>query len=162
MSVAEAAHRPAHRGRALKLWLGFLIVILGGLGLAWAGAESVKSRVVQVTTVQPGSGPLIQPQDGVLIEYTGKLENGTVFDSTEGKGPAPLLVGQVIPGFAEGLTRMQQGGRYKLHIPSDLAYGANPPSGGPIPPNADLEFDIHVVQVAPNAAAMMQGGAPQQ
>ena len=90
------------------------------------------------------------------------VENGTVFDSTEGKGPAPLLVGQVIPGFAEGLTRMQQGGRYKLHIPSDLAYGANPPSGGPIPPNADLEFDIHVVQVAPNAAAMMQGGAPQQ
>jgi len=162
MSVAEAAHRPAHRGRAAKLWLGFLFVILAGAGLAWAGAQSVKSRTVQVETVQPGSGPMIQPQDGVLIEYTGKLENGTVFDTTEGKGPAPLLVGQVIPGFAEGLTRMQQGGRYKLHIPSDLAYGANPPSGGPVPPNADLEFDIHVVQVAPNAAAMMQSGAPQQ
>lgn len=157
MSVAEAAHRPAHRGRVLKLWLGFLIVIASGIGLAWASAESVKSKVVQVETLQAGSGPAIQAEDGVIIEYTGKLENGTVFDTTEGKGPAPLLVSQVIPGFAEGLARMQQGGRYKLHIPSELAYGANPPAGGPVPPNADLDFDIHVVQVIPNAASMVQG-----
>ena len=161
MSVAEAAHRPDHRGRAFKLWLGFLFIIASGIGLAWASAETVKSKVVQVETLKPGTGALIQTQDGVLIEYTGKLENGTVFDSTKGKGPAPLLVSQVIPGFAQGLTRMQQGGRYKLHIPSDLAYGANPPAGGPVPPNADLDFDIDVIQVVPNAAAMMQG-QPQQ
>jgi len=161
MSVAEAAHRPDHRGRAFKLWLGFLFVIASGIGLAWASAETVKSKVVQVETLKPGTGALIQTQDGVLIEYTGKLENGTVFDSTKGKGPAPLLVSQVIPGFAQGLTRMQQGGRYKLHIPCDLAYGANPPAGGPVPPNADLDFDIDVIQVVPNAATMMQG-QPQQ
>ena len=157
MSVAEAAHRPASRGRAVKLWLGFLIVIAAGIGLAWLGTQSVRDRTVQVQTVQAGSGPNIGLQDGVLIEYEGRLEDGTVFDSSGDRGPVPLLAGQVIPGFAEALTRMQKGGKYKIRIPSDLAYGASPPAGGPIPPNADLEFDVHVVQIVPNAA-LMQGG----
>ena len=124
----------------MKLWLGFLIVIAAGVGLAWLGAETVRGKVVQVETVKAGSGPMIQHQDGVIIEYTGRLADGTVFDTTEGKGPAPLLVGQVIPGFAEGLTHMQQGGRYKLHIPSDLAYGADVAPGSPIPPNAPAKL----------------------
>ena len=162
MSVAEAAHRPARTGRGAKLWLGFILVIAAGLGLAWLGVQSVNRRVVQVETVQAGSGPRIQPQDGVLIDYEGRLDNGTVFDTSSGKGPVPLIASQVIPGFAEALSRMQKGGRYHIRIPSSLAYGATPPQGGPIPPNADLQFDVHVVQVVPNAALMQQGGAPQQ
>jgi FKBP-type peptidyl-prolyl cis-trans isomerase FkpA len=71
-----------------------------------------------------------------------------------------MIAGQVIPGFAQALTQMQKGGRYKVQIPSRLAYGAEPPAGGPIPPNANLEFDVHVVQIVPNAALMQ--GAPQQ
>ena len=134
MSVAEAAHRPANRGRAVKLWLGFLLIIAAG----------------------------VMPNDGVLIEYEGRLEDGKTFDSSEGKGPVPLLAGQTIPGFAEALSKMQRGGRYHVHIPARLAYGANPPQGGPIPPNADLEYDVRLVQIVPNAAAMMQGGPPQQ
>jgi FKBP-type peptidyl-prolyl cis-trans isomerase FkpA len=55
---------------------------------------------------------------------------------------------------------MQKDGRYKIRIPSELAYGATPPPGAPIPPNADLDFDVHVVQVVPNAAAMMGGAVP--
>jgi FKBP-type peptidyl-prolyl cis-trans isomerase FkpA len=155
MSVAEAAHRPAKSGPAVKLWLGFLTVIAAGIGLAWLGAEGVRSRIVQVETVKGGNGPLIQPQDGVLIEYEGHLEDGKVFDSSQGR-PVPLLANQVIPGFAEALSRMQEGGRYKIRIPSRLAYGAKPPEGGPIPPDADLQFDVHIVKVVPNAAAMMQ------
>ncbi|HEX6072776.1 MAG TPA: FKBP-type peptidyl-prolyl cis-trans isomerase [Sphingomicrobium sp.] len=161
MSVAEAAQRPASKGRAVTLWLGFIIIIAAGFGLAWLGAQSVKARVVQVQTVKAGEGPLIRPEDGVLIEYEGRLENGTVFESTDGKGPVPLIAGQTVPGFTEALTRMQRGGRYRIHIPAKLAYGANPPPGAPIPPNADLEFDVHVVQIVPNAASMMQG-QPQQ
>lgn len=160
MSVAEAAHRPRQRGRAVKLWLGFLLVIAAGIGLAWLGAQSVRSRVVQVQTIKAGSGPTIQPQDGVLIEYEGRLEDGKVFESTAGRGPVPLIAGQTVPGFTQALSQMQQGGRYRIHIPSKLAYGANPPQGAPIPPNADLDFDIHVVQVVPNAALMQ--GSPQQ
>ena len=165
MSVAEAAHRPDRRGRAVSLWIGFLLVIGAGVALAWLGAHSVRQRTVQVETLEPGQGPMVQPQDGVLIDYEGRLADGKVFDSSAGKGPVPVLVSQVIPGFAEALIRMQEGGRYKIHIPSKLGYGANVPAGGPIPPNADLDFDVKVVKVVPNAAAMMQsggGGAPPQ
>ena len=160
MSVAEAAHRPANSGRAVRLWLGFLLLVAAGLGLAFWGSSKVRAQTVQVETVQAGSGPVIKPEDGVLIEYEGRLTDGTVFDSSAGRGPTPMLVGQVIPGFAEALTRMQKGGKYKIQIPSKLAYGANPQPGSPIPPNADLDFDVHVVQIVPNAAAMM-GGQPQ-
>jgi FKBP-type peptidyl-prolyl cis-trans isomerase FkpA len=87
-----------------------------------------------------------------------------VFDSSGPKGPVPLLANQVISGFADALTRMQEGGRYKVHIPAKLGYGAHPPEGGPIPPNADLDFDIKVVKVVPNAALMqqMQQGGQQE
>ena len=155
MSVAEAAHRPAHRGTVVRLCFGLLLLIGAGIALAWFGAQSVRAKTVQVETIQPGSGPTINLEDGVFIEYEGRLEDGTVFDTSAGRGPTPMLAGQVIPGFAEALTRMQKGGRYRIHIPSKLAYGANPQPGSPIPPNADLNFDVHVVEVVPNAANMM-------
>jgi FKBP-type peptidyl-prolyl cis-trans isomerase FkpA len=162
VSVAEAAHRPDHRGRGAALWIGFLLVIAAGIGLAWLGAHSVRQRTVQVETVKAGAGPTIHSEDGVLVEYEGRLSDGKVFDSSAGKGPVPLLANQVIPGFAEALSRMQEGGQYKVHIPSKLAYGASPPPGAPIPPNADLDYDVSVVKVVPNAALMQQGGPPQQ
>jgi FKBP-type peptidyl-prolyl cis-trans isomerase FkpA len=162
VSVAEAAHRPDARGRAAALWIGFLLVIAAGVALAWFGAHSVRQRTVQVETVQPGKGPTIQSQDGVLIDYEGRLSDGKVFDSSAGKGPVPLLANQVIPGFADALTRMQEGGHYKIHIPAKLAYGANPPPGAPIPPNADLDYDIRIVKVVPNAALMQGSSAPPQ
>ena len=161
MSVAEAAHRPANTGRAVKLWLAILLLVAAGVGLAWWGANNVRSKTVQVETVQAGSGPNVKLDDAVLIEYEGRLADGTVFDSSAGRGPTPMVPGAVIPGFAEALTRMQKGGKYKIHIPSDLAYGPNPQSGGPIPPNADLDFDVHVVDVAPGAGAAMLAGAGQ-
>ena len=163
MSVAEAAHRPDHRGRAVALWIGFILLIAAGVGLAWVGAHSVRQRTVQVDTVQAGSGPMIKAQDGVLIEYEGRLTDGKVFDSSAGKGPIPLIASQVIPGFADALARMQEGGSYKIHIPAKLAYGANPPPGAPIPANADLDYDVKVVKVVPNAALMQGAGqAPPQ
>jgi FKBP-type peptidyl-prolyl cis-trans isomerase FkpA len=161
MPAAEAAPRPASTGRGLKLWLGFLLLIASGVALAWAGTDAVRAKVVQVDTIRAGSGPTIKLEDGVLIEYEGRLSDGTVFDSSAGRGPTPMIAGQVIPGFAQALTQMQKGGKYKIHIPSDLAYGANPQPGGPIPPNADLDFDVEIVQVVPNAAAMMGGAGAQ-
>ena len=156
MTTADAASRPAPSRRGAKLWLGFLIVIAAGILLAWWGSQSVRSRVVQVDTVQAGTGPTVQPNDGVVIEYEGRLEDGTVFDTSQGRGPAMLLASQTIPGFAQALARMNKGGRYKVWIPSRLAYGATPPQGGPVPANANLEFDVRVVEVVPNAAALMQ------
>ena len=161
MSAAEAAHRPGGRGRAVKLWLAFLALIAAGVGLAWAGTVPLKGETtpngVRIRPLEKGTGPFIQPVDGVVLDYEGRLANGTVFDdSARHGGPQPMLAGQVIPGFAEALTKMQKGGRYKIHIPGAQAYGPNPPQGSPFGPNADLDFDIHIVQIVPNAALMQQ------
>ena len=166
MSVSETAHRSSSRGRALKVTVGLLAVIGAGVGLAYVGtaplqAETTKNGV-RIRTVEPGSGAFIQPVDGVLVEYEGRLADGTVFDdSARHGGPQPMIAGQVIPGFAEALSKMQKGGKYKIHIPGSQAYGANPPPGSPFGPNADLDFDVHIVEIAPNAALMSgAGGAP--
>ena len=157
MSVSTLAH-PQRRSSG-KLWLALLLLVAAGVALAWFGAGSLRGETtasgLQFRTVAAGEGALIKPVDGVLIEYEGRLEDGTVFDTSEGRGPTPMIAGQVIPGFAEALTKMQKGGRYAIRIPSALAYGATPPPG-PIPPNADLEFDVHIVQVVPDAALMTQ------
>ena len=165
MSVSQVPLRPLKRGSLAKLWLGIGLLIAAGILLAWTGAGAMRGETTATglgfRTVQAGEGPLIKPVDGVLIEYEGRLEDGTVFDSSRGE-PVPMIAGQVIPGFAEALQKMQSGGRYKIRIPGDLAYGASPPPGSPIPPNAALEFDVHVVQVVPDAALMQQQMQQQQ
>jgi FKBP-type peptidyl-prolyl cis-trans isomerase FkpA len=158
MTVSQVPLRPIAKGSLVKLWLAVAALVALAYGLAYFGAGQFKT--VKVETVAPGTGPLISEVDGVIIEYTGRTENGTVFDTTDGRGPAPFLVMQVVPGFKQALTQMQQGGRYKIVIPGRLAYGKNPPQGSPIGPNEDLSFDVHVLQVAPNAALTM--GAAQQ
>lgn len=164
MSATTADSRSDRRGRNGKLWLAIAAIIAAAVALAWIGAGSLGGETtesgLEFRTIEEGSGPLIQAVDGVLIEYEGRLEDGTVFDSSEGRGPTPMIAGQVIPGFAEALTMMQEGGRYRVRIPSDLAYGSSPPQGSPIPPDSNLIFDVQVVQVVPNAALMM-GGPPQ-
>ena len=160
MSVSTLAH-PQRRSSG-KLWLALLLLIGAGVALAWFGAGSLRGETtasgLQFRTIEAGTGDPIKAVDGVLIEYEGRLEDGTVFDTSEGRGPTPMIAGQVIPGFAEALTKMQKGGRYRIKIPSELGYGATPQPGSPIPPNANLEFDVHVVQVVPNAA-LMQGAS---
>lgn len=167
MPASEAANSPGKGAGSATIWLGLALVLVAALALAWIGAGSMRGETtasgLQFRTIEEGSGPEIQPVDGVLIEYEGRLEDGTVFDTSEGRGPTPMIAGQVIPGFAEALTRMQQGGEYRVRIPARLAYDATPPPGSPIPPNADLTFDVEVVQVVPNAALMMdaqQGQLP--
>ncbi|MFL6779438.1 MAG: hypothetical protein ACJ8E8_10415, partial [Sphingomicrobium sp.] len=97
MSVTQVPLRPVAKGSLLKLWLAIAALIAIAFGVAYAGAGQLKS--VTVDTVAAGSGPLIGEMDGVIIEYTGKTKAGAVFDTTEGRGPAPFLVMQVVPGF---------------------------------------------------------------
>jgi FKBP-type peptidyl-prolyl cis-trans isomerase FkpA len=156
MSVSTTAPR---RSPALaKFWIGIVFLVAVGVAIAWLGAGAMRGETlpsgVGIRTVEQGSGAQIGLQDGVLIEYEGRLDDGTVFESTAGRGPAPILVNQTIPGFTEALTHMREGGSYTITIPSHLAYGETPPPG--LPPHADLEFDIRVVQVVPNAGAAAQ------
>ena len=162
MSATQVPIQPVARATRLRLGFGLLLLILAGMLLAWFGAGQLRGEVtpggVQFRTVVEGEGPVITAQDGVLIEYVGRLPDGTQFESTEGR-PAPLLVNQVVPGFAEALQQMRKGGRYKIRIPAAQAYGENPPPGSPIPPNTDLLFDIKVIEVVRGAAAMAGPGA---
>ena len=163
MSVAEAAKRPEHRGRAGGIWIALIVLVAAGIGLAWLGAGPLRGETtdsgLRIRTVEKGEGPYVQSVDGVLVEYEGRLGDGTVFDdSARHGGPQPMIAGQVIPGFAEALGKMQKGGKYKIHIPGKLAYGDSPPAGSPFGKNEDLDFDVHIVQIVPNAALMTQGG----
>ncbi len=101
-------------------------------------------------TLRPGTGAKPTAADQVLVTYEGHLADGTLFDASP--QPTAFPVGGVVPGFAEALQLMQKGGRYRFWIPSALAYGAEGIPGA-IPPNAELEFIVTLVDMRPTPPA---------
>lgn len=88
--------------------------------------------------------------DTVVVDYIGMLTNGTEFDNSVKRGqPATFPLNGVIKGWTEILQHMTKGAHWKVYIPSDLAYGENPPPGAPIPPNAVLVFEITLKDIKP-------------
>ncbi|MEP6983316.1 MAG: FKBP-type peptidyl-prolyl cis-trans isomerase [Sphingomicrobium sp.] len=165
MSVAEAAHRPAGSGRTVALWLGFLFIIAAGIGLAWIGAGSLRPIVtesgLQFRAVKSGTGEPITRADAALLDYILTTDDGTVIDSSEShNGPQPFTMDQVYPGFAEAMSRMQDGGEYRFTMPQRLAFGNGAPPPG-FPKNSGLTFDVRVRKIARGGAAMMQQMQPQ-
>ncbi|MFI8647766.1 FKBP-type peptidyl-prolyl cis-trans isomerase, partial [Pseudomonas iridis] len=111
-----------------------------------AGVTTTASGL-QYEVVKKADGAQPKPTDVVTVHYTGKLTNGTVFDSSVERGsPIDLPVSGVIPGWVEGLQLMHVGEKYKLYIPSDLAYGAQSPSPA-IPANSVLVFDLELLAI---------------
>lgn len=101
---------------------------------------------LQYEVLEEGKGLKPSATDSVTVHYTGKLINGTVFDSSEERGePATFGVNQVIPGWVEALQMMNEGSKWRLFIPSELAYGTNPVPG--IGPNQTLLFDVTLLKV---------------
>lgn len=108
---------------------------------------SVLPSGLQYKVLQEGNGPKPAAGDKVTVHYTGKLINGKVFDSSVERGqPATFGVNQVIPGWTEALQLMSVGSKYKLFIPSDLAYGERG-AGGDIGPNETLIFDVELISI---------------
>lgn len=102
---------------------------------------------LQYEVLQMGKGPKPTATDTVSVNYKGTLLNGKQFDSSYDRGqPAEFPVGGVIPGWTEALQLMPEGSRWKLYIPSELAYGAQG-AGADIPGNSTLVFEVELLKV---------------
>ncbi len=111
--------------------------------------DNVKSTEsgLQYIVEKEGTGASPSATDEVTVHYTGRLLDGTVFDSSVSRGePATFPLNRVIPGWTEGLQLMKEGGKNVFFIPSDLAYGAQ---GVPnaIPPHSTLIFEVELIKV---------------
>jgi len=132
-----------------------LLVLLLGVALVFAACSGGKSDLEGDETGSETQNPaatsdVAQPGDMVSVEYTGKFEDGTVFDTSEGRGPLQFQVGtgQMIQGFDEAVLGMKVGESKTVTLPPEKAYGE---AGSPpiIPPNATLIFDITLVRLTP-------------
>lgn len=114
-----------------------------------AGVKTTASGLQYIMETE-GTGATPKKDDVVKVHYKGTLTNGEQFDSSYDRGqPAEFPVGGVIPGWTEALQLMKVGGKAKLFIPPELAYG---PSGRPgIPPNSVLVFDVELIEVVKQA-----------
>ena len=176
--VTRVPVKPVARGSLVMLFLGILI----GLAIAGAFAWYTAPKGVSVDEIRAGTGDNPKATDVVFDNYTRKLADGTVFDQSQpiplpvqGILPegTPLPLENMVPGFREAALQMQRGGKYTVEIPADKAYGAegriNPQTGEGVPPNADLTFEIELVDFMPMAEVerrwlqlqqMMQQQAP--
>ena len=144
--ITRVPLQPIARGSTTRIWVGV------GLALALALVLAFVARFhgLVVDTVKPGTGPSPTAADVVLVNYVGHLGNGKEFDKGD-KVAIPLDA--VVPGFSQGVQKMQKGGKYKLTIPANLGYGDK--ATGPIPANSDLVFDIELLDYM-NAAQLRQ------
>jgi FKBP-type peptidyl-prolyl cis-trans isomerase len=125
-------------------------------GEAFLAANKTKQGVqttatgLQYLVVKSGGGAdSPKATDVVKVHYHGTLIDGKVFDSSvERKEPAEFPVNRVIPGWTEALQKMKVGDKWRLFIPSNLAYGPRGTPGGPIPPNSVLVFDVELLEIA--------------
>jgi peptidylprolyl isomerase len=160
---APIAVQPAVIRRPLRdfvapglLALGALAALAGFVLLAFVAFTDNESTVVlasglRYTDTAEGSGELPHPGDVLTAHYTGTLEDGTEFDSSRDGPPLrfPLVPGSgaFIQGWEEGLATMKEGGKRKLIIPPELAYGPEGTGDGTIPPNATVIFDVELLDI---------------
>lgn len=169
---------PVGKSGVVALWAGIVLLIVAGVGGAWATtrvavatalppaefmAANGKHHGVRTTAsgleyevLAPGSGPTPGPADVAQIDYKGSLTSGAEFDASKPGQPVALPIGQVVPGFGEALTLMPRGSRYRVWIPPQLGYGER--ETGPIPANSVLVFDITMHDFA----SLPAGVLPQQ
>jgi FKBP-type peptidyl-prolyl cis-trans isomerase len=122
-----------------------------GLGIKFLEENKLRPGVkvttsgLQYEVLVEGTGERPLATSLVKVNYTGKLINGKVFDSTEGGEPAEFPLNRVIPGWTEGVQLMRTGSTYRFYIPSDLAYGEEGQPQGGIGPHEVLVFDVELI-----------------
>jgi len=147
--------QPIAKGSLTKLWLGIAVVALAAGGIAWAALPPT----VDIDVLKAGSGASPTIGDVVLVNYKGTLPDGKVFDQGE---RTPMQMAGMIPGFTKALEQMQRGGKYRVMIPSELAYGDKGAGDGAIPPGTDLTFEIELLEFKSMAEIQQQQQMMQQ
>ena len=132
-------------------------------GEAFLAANAKKEGVtttasgLQYTVLTEGKGKRPAKTDTVTVNYRGTLVDGTEFDSSVKRGkPATFSLDQVVAGWTEALTLMQEGAKWHIVVPANLAYGSLGTPGGPIGPNAVLIFEIELLSVQDAVLLEMQ------
>ena len=132
---------------AYHLLILFAFIYLAG---CQKNREVVMENGLVIKDVVVGDGTEAQDYNKVVVNYTGTLEDGSIFDSSLKPGRTPftftLGAGSVIKGWDLGVKGMKVGGKRKLTIPSDLGYGDNG-AGNVIPPGATLIFEVELLEV---------------
>ena len=159
-TVTAVPIQPVKRSYLVYLWLGIALAVIAAFLLAMQGEPALarEARGGDVVTtasglkykvLQPGQPGGKHPTDSdvTLINYQGRLLNGTTFDQSQ--QPTPMPVSGVVPGFAEALKLMTKGEKIRVWIPPALGYGAD--AKGPIPANATLVFDIDLIDFIPES-----------
>ncbi|TXC71390.1 FKBP-type peptidyl-prolyl cis-trans isomerase [Sphingomonas ginsenosidivorax] len=164
---------PVKRSYLVYLWIGIALLVVSAFALARQGddplARNARAKGVVTTpsglqykVLEKGTGTA-KPTDTdvALVEYEGKLLNGTTFDKSQ--QPTPMPVAGVVPGFSEALKLMPKGSKYRVWIKPSLGYGDK--ATGPIPANSALMFDIKLLDFLPESVvrqmqAQQAGGMP--
>lgn len=125
----------------------FTLIVAAGCGSK--NKEVTTESGLKYTEIKEGSGAVATNGKKVMVHYVGTLENGKVFDSSlNNNQPLSFILGsgEMVPGFDEGILSMKVGGRRKLVIPPNLAWGSDG-AGDVIPPNSTVTFDVELLDV---------------
>ena len=131
-----------------KYGLALLAILVFSL-IGCEKKEIIMNNGLIIEDIILGDGTIAEKYSIVTVHYTGKLQDGTVFDSSQKIGKEPIRftlgVGQVIDGWDQGLIGMKVGGQRKLKIPPELGYGSQ--DKGMIPQNSTLQFEVELIEV---------------
>ncbi|MCL2128399.1 MAG: FKBP-type peptidyl-prolyl cis-trans isomerase [Treponema sp.] len=144
LEIVQNAFEAAMLRQAVELQAKEEVFLAGN---AERAEVSTTESGLQYEVVQEGNGPKPQAGDTVLVHYEGALTDGTVFDSSfQREKPEEIPLDMVIPGWSEGIQLMSTGSRYRLYIPSNLAYGERG-AGQVIPPYSTLVFTVDLLDI---------------
>lgn len=176
-TVTAVPLKPVKRSYIVYIWIAVLVALVSAYALARQGdpvlVREMRGGGIETTAsglkykvLEPGAGGARPTNSDVaLVNYHGRLLDGTTFDKSERPMPFPAAPGATVAGFSEALKLMPKGSKYRFWMPPAIAYGAE--AKGEIPGNSTLVFDVEMLDFIPEQVLrqmqqqqMMMGGAP--